>query len=469
MSGGTPRPGTIKGRRRGRLDGHVPPSFRLAVGLGDSERERVLLPSLGESGEFVIAERCLAADQLLACIRGGRVDAALVAFDLHRLTNGALVELARTRTPLVLLAPPAEGEEHRQILRGLVLPPDAPAEAVREALAAAMRGERTRATGATQEPATPADEPAREAEDAAAALSVIAVAGGHGSPGRTTVAVNLAAALGAVAPTVLVDTDLAGPSIAAVLDADPTRNLSMLAHAEPATPHEWGRAIAQETQPLAARSPHGTVLCGVPKPELRAAVPARFLERLVTELQRRYRYVILDVGADVLGAEAVAHHTVLALAGQILVVTAADLVGLWRARAALALLKTRLQRGPEHMTLVINRHDRRHHHGLREIEWALGVPVAAVIPYDHRGVQRALAAQRPVVVDHRSRAGRALLDLAERAHGGRVVLPPEPTAKGRVRWPRWPVGMFRGRPERSRRAMTEEKGAPDGDGVTRVR
>lgn len=469
MNGGTSRPGTTRGRRRAPLDGHDAPPFRLAVGLGDPERERLLLPALGESGEFLVAERCLAADQLLACVQGGRVDAALVAFDLHRLTNGALAELARTRTPLVLLAPLVGGEEHRQSFRGLVLPPDAPVDAVRQTLLAAIRGERARATRATTESATPADEPARAAEAATATLSVIAVSGGHGSPGRTTVAVNLAAALGAVAPTVLVDADLAGPSIAAFLDADPTRNLAMLAHAEPATPPEWERAIAQETQPLAARSPHGAVLCGVPKPEVRPAVSAHFLERLLAELQRRYRYVILDVGADVLGSEAVVHRIALAQAGQVLLVADADLIGLWRARTALALLGTQLQRGPEHIALVINRHDRRYHHGRREIEWALGVPAAAVIPYDHRGVQRSLAAQRPAVLDRRSRAGRALLDLAERAHGGRVVLPPEPTVNGRVRRPRWPAGLFRGRPGRNNPAATGRKGASHGDGVARAR
>ena len=34
----------------------------------------------------------------------------------------------------------------------------------------------------------------------------------------------------------LVDSDLSGPSIAAHIDADPTRNIYMLAHAEPETP-----------------------------------------------------------------------------------------------------------------------------------------------------------------------------------------------------------------------------------------
>jgi MinD-like ATPase involved in chromosome partitioning or flagellar assembly len=247
--------------------------------------------------------------------------------------------------------------------------------------------------------------------------------------------VSLAAALGAVAPTVLVDADLSGPSVAVHLNLDWTRNLYMLAHAAPATRREWERAIEQETQPLGPRSPHGVALCGVPKPAMRAAVTAGFLERLVTELRRPYRYVVLDVGADLLGAEAAAHRAAVALGQHVLLTAAADLAGLWHARTALGLLHTLVPVGPERMALVVTRHDRRHHQGRAEIEWALRVPAAAVVPYDHGAAQRALAAQRPLVHDGRSRAGRALLDLAERIHAGGPIRMPE--AEGHPRRPRW--------------------------------
>jgi hypothetical protein len=54
------------------------------------------------------------------------------------------------------------------------------------------------------------------------------------------------------------------------------------------------------------------------------------------------------------------------------------------------------------------------------------------VPYDNPGVQKALAAQRPLV-HGRGPAARALLDLAERVHGGELVLPPEPAKQGRRR------------------------------------
>ncbi len=444
-----------------------PAPLRLAVGLGDPERERALLPALSESGEFVVAERCLAADQLLACLERAHVDAALVASCLHRLNDSVLDELARTGVPLVLLA--SSGGLRGQEFSGVVLPLEADAEAVRQALVSVVRGDRPRGDPPHAKEDRRPPEPARALSPPPTTPSTIVVASGHGSPGRTTVALNLAVALGAVAPAVLVDADLAGPSLAACLDADPTRNLFMISHAAPETPRDWERALAQETQPLASCSPHGVVLCGVPKPEMRNGVSVSFFERLVAELQQRYRYVVLDVGADLLGPEAELHRAALRLGRQLLLVASADLVGLWHARTVLGLFSSTLQIDLDRTALIINGHDRRYHHGRTEIEWALGIPTAAVIPYDHGAAQRALAAQQPLVLQRRSRAARALLDLAERVHGGIVVLPPEPRRNGRARWLGWASALRLRRSRSHGVAGTEGKGAPDGRYAARVR
>lgn len=448
-------------------------TLRLAVGLGDPERDRALLPALSESGEFIVAARCLAADQLLASVRGGWVDAAVVAVDLHRLNEAALTELARTGLPLVLLAPPGCAERWEG-LDGVVLPSDATSETVRQALLDAIRGAQSRQSPSAGESPVErtVDEPAPSdgtAESPPAPLQVIAIASGPGSPGRTTVAVNLAAALGTVAPTILVDADLFGPSTAASLDLDPTRNLYMLAHAEPATPTEWERALAQETQPLASRCPHADALCGVPKPELRGAISLRFFERLLSELRQRYRYVVLDVGSDLLGSEAAVHRIVLAESQQILLVVATDLVGLWHARMTLGVLRAQLGIAPVRVALLVNRHDRRYHHERAEIEWALELPTAAVIPHDYRAAQRALADQRPLVFDGRSRAGRALLDLAGRVHGGEIALPTEPVPNGRSHWRRWPHRLRLNGPQRSGVVTLDHEGIPHDDDLATVR
>lgn len=454
-----------RGRKSGNPSSQLPPqaspggipAFRVAAGLGDPERERALLPALGEGGEFVVAERCLTGDELVTHCRVGQIDVVLAADDLHRLSPGTLSELVRTRTPLVLLAS-RPAEERWQSLPGIVLLLEASPSTVREALRRALRGERSRpyvqqtsAERGNTEPdpsVRPAEvalpvQPALDAgprsaaprtEASTARGAVVAIASGPGSPGRSTVALALATALGAVAPTILVDADLASPSLVAYLDADPTRNLYMLAHAEPKTPREWDRTLEQETQPIGPRSPKGFLLGGIPKPEMRGGVSANCLERLVGELRARYRYVLLDVGMDLLGTDGVVHRAALGLADQVLFVVAADLVGLWRAQTGLKLVQSSLGVSLDRVALVLNRHDRRCHHSRAEVEWALGVAMAAVVPNDPAGVQRAVAAQRPVVLEGQSRAGRALLDLAERLHGGEVRLPPEPGKKSRFGW-----------------------------------
>jgi MinD-like ATPase involved in chromosome partitioning or flagellar assembly len=364
----------------------------------------------------------------------------------------ALAELEASRAPLVMLAPDPD-EPRWEALRGVVLRLDADPALVRRGLEAAVRGERLQPASSAQTatgqlPAGPATAKAAEIHDAPLAgidtATVIAVASGPGSPGRSTIALNLAAGLGAVEPTVLVDCDLAGPSAAALLDADPSRNLYMIAHDEPEAAWEWDRAIQGEVQPLHPRSPHAAVLCGVPKPDMRARLSRRFLERLVAGLQRRYQFIILDVGPELLGPEGAVHRAALGLSQQVLLVCSTDVVGLWRARYTLGLLETHIQVNPARVALVLNKHDPRHHHTRTEVEWALGLPAAAVIPFDHHGLERALAARAPVVLERRSGAGRALLEFAERVHGGKVVLPPDPERAARRRWPGLPRFRRRG-------------------------
>jgi MinD-like ATPase involved in chromosome partitioning or flagellar assembly len=459
----------MTGKRKGRsdqtgetfsgssTDGVIPP-FRLAAGLGDPERERLVLSALASTGDIVVAERCLSADQLVACVQHGSIDVILVSYDLHRLNEARLDELTRSRLPVALLTPDPNDERWHSF-PGALVSVDAEPDTMRQALLDVIRGEHRR-------PATPraeAEAPSVELDglaDAPEALSVITLASGHGSPGRTTVALGLAAALGAVAPTILVDADLSGPSIAAWLDADPTRNISMLVHAEPETARDWDRAIKQEVQLLHPRSPHAVVLCGVPKPEMRSLIPVSFFERLVAELRQRYRYVVLDTGADFLGAEVALHRVALAQAQQILLVASPDVVGLWHARTALGLLQNQLALGPERLALLINGHDRRYHHTRAEIEWALGLLTAAIIPYDHGSVQRALAVQHPLILERRSRAGHSLVDLAERVHGGTILLPSETKVERggrRVGWHRPQFGR------RGRSVRSTEHGGEDGE------
>jgi Mrp family chromosome partitioning ATPase len=416
---------------------------RLAVGLGSPAAEAALLPLLAAADDLEVAARCLGAEDLLAAAREPAIDAVLVGLDLHRLSPELLAELASGRWSLVVLAPLGAPPD----LPGLVVPAEAEPAEVLQALRLAVGGPPAPAAAVARGPGSrdePPPGPAPEA-DGTVVSGLVAVAGPPGAPGRTTVALGVAAGLGTIAPTVLVEADATAPSVAAYLDLDPSRNAFMLAHAEPATPRDWEEILAQELQPLdRARSPHAVVLCGVPKPEMRAALRPAFVARLLEELGRRYRYVVVDLGPDPLGAERSVGVPTLDRAEAILVVVAAELVGLHRARGLLGPLRARP--APERLALVVNRHDPKRHHAWQEIEWALGAPAGAVIPYDWGAVQRAAAAQRPVVFEGRGPAAQALLELAGRIYGRRLRLPPDPERPGRWAWASRRAGWLRRSP-----------------------
>jgi Flp pilus assembly CpaE family ATPase len=224
-----------------------------------------------------------------------------------------------------------------------------------------------------------------------------------------------------MASTVIVDADLCGPSIAAFVDADPTRNLSVLAQAETATVRELDDALAQEIQPLTKSESACSLICGVPTSAPKTGVSSAFFERLIDRFQRRHQYVLIDIGADLSGTNGPLHRSALWRADEVVFVAGSDLVSLWEARTQLDNLHHDVRIDPDSLSLVINRYDRRYHHRVPEIEWALGAPATAVIPFDYAHVQRALATQQPLVLDGSSPAGRVLRHLAARIHHGEMV------------------------------------------------
>ncbi|MDE3075050.1 MAG: P-loop NTPase [Chloroflexota bacterium] len=436
--------------------------LRVITGLGDAEREQHLLAGLAAAGH-VVTHRCLTADELVAAAQQPGADAILVASGLHRLSAASMAALGATHKRLIVL-----GADRIRGLPGSLsltaLPLDADVDAVQAALDLAASGIAPTDWRQTAAPEVTGAYEAPSDEQASVLAPVVAIVSGHGSPGRTTVAINLAAALGASAgPTVLVDADLAGPSIAAHLGLDPTRNLYMLAHASPETAREWSRAIEQETQPIGPRSKNGVAVCGVPKPEMRSGVSARFFDRLLVELSARYRYVIVDTSElAALGEEGCA-AVALRRAERVLLVTGADVASLWHTKTALHALASYYQRPADSLALVVNRHDHRHHHRRKELEWALQVPLAALIPFDQAGVQRALAAQTAAVLHERNRIGRAALQLAGRLHGGDIVLPPDPERAPRRFNPlsRLSAASILRRPARSSTRQSEESVSGD--------
>jgi Mrp family chromosome partitioning ATPase len=414
------------------LTGFEVTGLRVALGLGDQELEQRLRPALEAIADLRIVAQCLAADQLLELVQSQQVDALVVAWTLHRLTDAVLAQLERPGVTLVMLVPDP-GEQRWIARRGPVLPIESQPEAVHQAIVAARPG------GRVVPRSVPTSEPVPlKAADRPPTMSggVIAVTGGAGSPGRTTLALNLATALGAAVPTALVELDLCAPAVAAYVDADPSRNICTLAHAVRDDPRAWGSALADELQPLGSNAPNAVVLCGPPKREMRTSIAPPLVERLFDELSQRFHWVIVDIGPEWLGIDTVAasHRTALAGAAHVVLVSGADFVGLWHARTALDQLERLIELDRGRVNLVINRHDTRFHHSRQEVEWHLGAPVVALIPFDQPAFQHAISEQRAVVLDPSSRAGRALVTFAEGLHAGQLHLPLIGAARSQRPW-----------------------------------
>ncbi|MCZ2110123.1 MAG: P-loop NTPase [Dehalococcoidia bacterium] len=348
------------------------------VAVGNPERERQLLAALRDGG-FTIAGRHLDGATLVERILAESVDLVLVARDLHRLSLDLLIAVAETRTPTVLLVGAADEERYDEV--GYTVPADCDGPTVVAALRRALRaGVEPRAQ---RPPAVP--EESRRSEGN---CEIVALISGKGAPGTSTVAIGLAAALGAAGKRVLlIDGDLRGGSLGPYLDLDPRKGLAGLT---------LGRtdsaSVAGELQP----GPGFAVLAGIERPEVVERLAPEHLTRALDALQPRFDAVLIDVGETLPGVTSLASATLIRSAERVLLVATADLFGLVNARTSLRYLTEALGVPPAAVTVLVNRYDSGGAYGIDEIERVLDVAVAGLLPDDRTAARRALSDQVPV-------------------------------------------------------------------------
>ena len=119
---------------------YQPASLRLALGLGDQELEQRLRPAFDAADDVVVGAQCLAADQLVEAVESRQVDAVVVAWSLHRLSDAVLEHLDRSGLPIVLLVPDPHDQRWRG-RRGPVMAVGSDAASICQALVALRRGE----------------------------------------------------------------------------------------------------------------------------------------------------------------------------------------------------------------------------------------------------------------------------------------------------------------------------------------
>ncbi len=320
-------------------------TVRVATAVGHAW-EADLVTRLESAVGVAVVRRCADVADLLAAGSAGLADVAVLSADLRALDRDSLDHLRAHGVRVVGIGPPGDEEAERRLRQmgvGCVLRADAAAEDLAAALTAPAR----------QAPSAPDDRPADLAADASedgaepgtdedvagSAGRVVAVWGPTGAPGRTTVAVNVAAEVAAAGvPTLLVDADTYGASVAqalALLDEAP----GVAAAARAGELGTLDLAHLARLAPEVARDLR--VLTGLPTadrwPELRAGA----VEQVLALARRLARVVVVDCGFGIEDDEELSYDTLaprrnaatltaLAEADDLLVVGTGDPVGLQR-------------------------------------------------------------------------------------------------------------------------------------------
>ncbi|GGG49955.1 pilus biosynthesis protein CpaE [Kocuria dechangensis] len=272
-------------------------------------------------GPVTVVRRCLDLTELLAAARSGLARAALVAEGAEEITASLLDQLRLGGVALLVL----EGHDAPRLagLGATVVPERAePAEAARlveRAVAGAPAPAPTGyadpagAAGRESVPGRTGDAgPLPDADPGPRpAGRIVAVWGPTGAPGRTTVAVNLAAELALLGEdTALVDADTYGPSVAAALGMlDEAAGLAQACRLADQGRLD-GDALRRTAADVAVAGRTLRVLTGLTRqdrwPELRSSAVAAVLERSA----REFGTTVVDCGFALEADEELSFDTV---------------------------------------------------------------------------------------------------------------------------------------------------------------
>jgi len=233
-----------------------------------------------------------------------------------------------------------------------------------------------------------APEPAPvHSEPAAPRGELVAVWGGAGSPGRTTVAVHLAAAAATRLDRVaLIDADVWAPSVAQRLGIDDGRGLVHAARAASLDEDPFDRTTI-DVGPCA-------VMPGLARPELWPELGEESFAAVLDATCARFGRVVVDLAAPIEEDEALSFdrvpfrrnlvtRSVLERADRVLLVVAGDPIGVRRGMHAIDALRQELPGVDERVEVVANRVPARRETEIADaVRTHLGRPVVASIGMD---------------------------------------------------------------------------------------
>jgi len=404
----------------------------------DAGWEEDLVAALDRADRGVaVVRRCVDVADLLAAAAAGTGRAVVLSADLRRLDRDVLTRLHASGVAVVGLVEPGDDEAERR-LRQLgvlhVLPADAGADAVAEALVLAVLHAPLRGAGGPADPraALPVlGDPGEDPVPLPGAGTVVAVWGPTGAPGRTTVAVGIAdeaARLGV--STLLVDADVYGGVVAQVLGVlDESPGLAAAARLD----NQGGLDVPALAGLARGLGPTLRLLTGISRadrwPELRPDAVRGVLDRA----RSLAALVVVDCGFCLEQDEELSYDTLaprrngatlaaLESADVVLAVGAGDPVGVHRLVRGLADLREVVP-GCEPQ-VVVNKLRRGVVPGEpgREVASALqrfaGVDQVDLLPYDRTGLDRAISVGRTLAeVAPGSPLRQALVPIAARLAG----------------------------------------------------
>ena len=395
--------------------------------------ESAALARLEREPGLVVLRRCVDVADLLAAASSGQADVAVVALEAPGLDLDAVDHLRRFQVRPLAVVPDGPGEQHALRAARLGITVVVPDDDL-EALPAAIRAAEPEDT-VVPDPL----EPERPAPGGAG--RVVAVWGPAGAPGRTTVAIALAAELAARGRrTTLVDADPYGGAVAQQLGVlDEVSGLLSAARLA-----GTGALEARFGSVQRAMGEHLTVVTGLPRADRWVEVRRGVMEHLL-EVAAAHGDVVVDTGFSLetdpaadLGARAPRNQLTIAAvseADEVVVVGSADPVGL--SRLARALVEVRDVTSGAPVRVVVNR--MRPSLGWSEKDVAGMVegftrPAGLhFLPDDRPTVDRALVAGRTLAEVGDSPLGRAVSDVVDALAPATVVAPPGRGRRRRAR------------------------------------
>jgi Flp pilus assembly CpaE family ATPase len=265
-------------------------TIRVATAAADAVAESAIVRALTQASGAQLVRRCRDVVELRAVAVTTDVDVAVVDARLRGLDRDVVDELARHGVRCVVISDHADDD---------LLSTGVAAVVGRDlvGLAAALTSER--ASVARRPITDPSPGPLPDAESSGDVGRLLVVWGPPGSPGRSTVAIELTAALGRRAQDcLLMDLDTVAPSIAQQLGLiDDTSGVAAAVRAA-----ARGRVDGQQLAALAVSVPSGPrVLTGLPSSDRWTELRPAAVQTVAASARLAFPWTVVDAGFGIEG------------------------------------------------------------------------------------------------------------------------------------------------------------------------